>query len=79
MDGAPSHKGREVQDFLGQHPEIQMEYLPPYHPELNVQERVWRHIRYTVTTNRYHPTVDLIERAIRGAQRRWKPDKIRQL
>ena len=79
VDGAPWHKGSEVRDFLSRHPEIQMEYLPPYHPELNVQERVWRHIRYTVTTNRYHPAVDLIEKAIRGAQRRWKPDKIRHL
>jgi len=79
VDGAPWHKGTEVREFLSQHPEIHMEYLPPYHPELNVQERVWRHIRYTVTTNRYHPTVDLIEQAIRSAQRRWKPDKIRHL
>jgi len=79
VDGAPWHKGTEVRDFLTRHPEIQMEYLPAYHPELNVQERVWRHIRYTVTTNRYHPTVDLIEGAIRGAQRHWKPDRIRHL
>ncbi|HYA40939.1 MAG TPA: IS630 family transposase [Syntrophobacteraceae bacterium] len=79
IDGASWHKGTEVREFLGQHQEIEMEYLPPYHPELNVQERVWRHIRYTVTTNRYHPTVDLIEQAIRSAQRRWKPDKIRHL
>jgi transposase len=79
VDGAPWHKGSEVRHFLSQHPEIKMDYLPPYHPELNVQEHVWRHIRYTVTTNRYHPTVDLIEQAIRRAQRRWKPDKIRHL
>ena len=79
VDGASWHKGAEVREFLSQHAEIEMEYLPPYHPELNVQERVWRHIRYTVTTNRYHPTVDLIEQAIRRAQRRWKPDKIRNL
>jgi transposase len=56
VDKAPWHRGRNVQDFLSQHPEIEMEYLPPYHPELNVQERVWRHIRYNVTINRYHPT-----------------------
>jgi transposase len=79
IDGASWHKGAEVREFLVQHPEIEMEYLPPYHPELNVQERVWHHIRYTVTTNRYYPTVDLIEQAVRSAQRRWKPDNIRHL
>lgn len=79
VDGASWHKGREVRDFMVDHPEIQMEYLPPYHPELNPQERVWHLVRYEVTTNRYHPTVDLIERAIRNSQRRWKPNKIRSL
>lgn len=47
-----------------------MEYLPPYHPELNPQERVWHLVRYEVTTNRYDPTVDLIDRPIRNSQRR---------
>jgi transposase len=79
VDGASWHKGDEVREFLATHPEIHMEYLPPYHPELNPQERVWHLIRYEVTTNRYHPTVELIEQAIRNAQRRWKPNKIRSL
>jgi hypothetical protein len=61
------------------HPEIQMEYLPPYHPELNPQERVSHLVPYEVTTNRYHPTAHLIERAIRNSQGRWEPNKIRSL
>lgn len=76
VDGAPWHKGQEIKDFLAQHREVQMEYLPPYHPELNAQERVWHLIRYEVTTNRYHGTIDLIEQAIRKRQRRWRPNKI---
>jgi transposase len=79
VDGASWHKGKEVRGFLSQHPEIEMEYLPFCHPELNVQERIWRHIWYTVTPNRYLPTMDLLERAIPSAQCRWNPDKIRHL
>lgn len=39
LDGAPWDKGNEVRNFLGQNPKIQMAYLPPYHLELNIQER----------------------------------------
>ena len=56
-----------------------MEYLPPYHPELNVQERVWHLIRYEVTTNQYHATVELIEQAIRKCRTHWKTNKIKSL
>ena len=62
-----------------EHPNVEMEYLPSYHPELNPQERVWRLIRYEVTTNRYHETVDLIEQAIRKRQKHWRSNTIRAL
>jgi transposase len=60
VDGTPWHKGQQIKDFLAEHREVQMEYLPPYHPELNAQERMWHLIRYEVTTNRYRGTIDLI-------------------
>jgi transposase len=79
VDGAPWHKGEGVQQFLNTHSTVELEYLPPYHPELNAQERVWHLIRYEVTTNQYHATVDLIEHAIRKRQRHWKTEKIKSL
>src|SRR3989304_1724537 len=33
VDGAPWHKGERVQQFLNARPNIEVEYLPPYHPE----------------------------------------------
>jgi transposase len=79
IDGASWHKGSRVREFLSDHTNIEVEYLPPYHPELNVQERVWHLIRYEATTNHYHATVDLIEQAIRKRQRHWKTKKIKTL
>ena len=79
IDGASWHKGSRVREFLSAHTNIEVEYLPPYHPELNVQERVWHLIRYEATTNHYHATVDLIEQAIRKRQRHWKTKKIKTL
>ena len=79
IDGASWHKGDRVREFLNAHPNIEVEYLPPYHPELNVQERVWHLIRYEVTTNQYHATIDLIAQAIRKRQRHWNTNKIKSL
>ncbi|MBF8253774.1 MAG: IS630 family transposase [Deltaproteobacteria bacterium] len=79
VDGASWHKGERVQKFLSAHRNIDMEYLPPYHPELNVQEHVWHLIRYEVTTNQYHATIDLIEQAIRKRQTHWKTKKMKSL
>ena len=79
VDGASWHKGPRVYAFLSTRPNIELEYLPPYHPELNVQERVWHLIRYEATTNQYHATIDLIEQAIRKRQRHWKTNKIKSL
>lgn len=79
VDGASWHKGPHVKQFLKEHANLILEYLPPYHPELNPQERIWRMIRYEVTTNRYYVSVDAIQQSIRQQQRRWKPNKIRSL
>jgi transposase len=79
VDQASWHKGERVRQWLAAHPNIELEYLPAYHPELNPQGRVWHLIRYEVTTNQYHATVDLIQQAIRKRQRHWKAKKIKTL
>ena len=79
VDGATWHKGQLVQDELDRYKHIRLEILPPYHPELNPQERVWRLLRYEVTTNRYFQAVDAIQEAIRKKQRQLKPNRIRSL
>ena len=60
----PSHPERKVisfvdndkavQHLLEKHEnQIQIEWLPPYSPELDAQEDVWRHMRRRVTHNHY--------------------------
>jgi transposase len=53
IDGAPSHKGEAVTDFI-QDPRTEMELyrLPSYSPELNPQEHVWKVFRKHYTHNR---------------------------
>lgn len=37
-DRSPTHRSRVVADYLAAHPEIKVEWLPPYAPELNPEE-----------------------------------------
>ena len=78
-DGPYWHKGERVREVLKRYPHIHLEHLPAYHPELNPQERIWKLLRYEVTTNHYFPDLEAIRIAIRKKQRRIKPAKIQRL
>ena len=54
-------------------------YLPPYHPELNYQERLWHATRYEETTNVYFETISDLDHAVYRRSQRWKPKKIKEL
>jgi transposase len=40
-----------VRDYLARHPEIAVEQLPAYAPELNPEELVWQHTKYSRLAN----------------------------
>ena len=56
LDNAGYHKCKEVKEYLEQHPKIQLHYLPPYSPNLNLIERLWKIMREKVTYNKYYKT-----------------------
>jgi transposase len=54
VDNASWHKGPRVRAFLKLHLHwVHLHYHPPYHPELNPQERIWRRLRHEETTNHW--------------------------
>lgn len=79
VDRASWHKGDEITKFLRSHPRLHLDYLPPYQPGLNPQERIWRQIRYEATTNRWFEDVDGIWDTVQKSARSWTRHKIRQL
>jgi len=79
IDRARWHRGEEVEFFAQTHIRLRVEYLPPYHPSLNLQERLWRQVRYQATTNRWFESLDATWEAIQRTTRAWSPGKIRQL
>jgi hypothetical protein len=58
---------------------LQLRYLPPYPPALNVQERIWRPVRYEATTNRWFETLADIWDTVQRTTGAWTPQKLQRL
>jgi hypothetical protein len=75
QDNASYHKDRTVWDwFKANRRWIEVHQLPPYSPEFNAAEKIWRYTRKEGTHNRYFSTqddlVDTLSRIFRRIQRR---------
>lgn len=57
-DGPGSHKGKEVTQFLTKDGNIEVIYFPPYSPEKNPQEHVWREGRKEISHNHFIENID---------------------
>lgn len=54
LDNARYHKAKELKEYLEQVKDrLELLFLPPYSPDLNPIEMVWRETRRDVTNNRY--------------------------
>ena len=62
-DGAGWHRGSEVQKFMEKDKKIEIIYFPPYSPEENPQEHVWKAGRSHVTHNRFIKDIDSVTKA----------------
>ena len=71
--------GPGVPEFLSDHPNLNIHYLPPYHPKLNYQERLWHMLRYEETTNTYYETMMHLEAAVFSRSQRWNPLKVKRI
>lgn len=56
LDNAKYHHARLVKNWLLNHPRFKLIFLPPYSPNLNLIERLWRFFHTKVTNNHYFPT-----------------------
>ena len=59
LDNARWHHAKLLKPWLLDHQDIlQLDFLPPYSPELNSIERVWKLTRKLCTHNRYFPVLE---------------------
>ena len=65
VDNDKAHDAKAVRELLAKHSNrIQLEWLPPYSPELNPQEDIWQHMRRRVTHNHYFEDIDSLLEAV---------------
>ncbi len=72
LDGAPYHKSavKWAADNYPDHIEIHL--LPPYSPQLDPTETIWRITKKTATHNRYFPEIAEMLRTIRRRFNRFQ-------
>jgi transposase len=76
-DNASYHKSPPVQAFLARcDSRLELLYLPPYSPDLNPIERVWKLTRRLCTHNRYFPDLEELREVVAQQLRAWwKPNE----
>jgi transposase len=61
IDNAGYHKKKELWPYFAENKRrLRLLWLPPYSPDLNPIERVWRLTRRHVTHNRYFESLDFL-------------------
>ena len=81
-DNAQYHRSKLHLDWrLRQLPQFGLDFLPPYSPELNPIERVWKLTRRLCLHNRYFAFLDSVAEAVEAQFAEWtKPnDTLRRL
>lgn len=56
LDNAKYHHSKLVQAWIKKHRRFKLIFLPPYSPNLNLIERLWRFFHQKITWNHYYPT-----------------------
>ena len=63
LDNAAYYGKPVVQEWLKRHPEFRLEPVPPYSPNVNLIERLWKLMKQKALS-RWHPTFEAMERAV---------------
>lgn len=63
-DNARYYANTNLQEWLELNPKIKLMHLPPYSPNLNLIERLWKFLRKKVINLHYYPTFDEFRKAI---------------
>ncbi len=62
-DNAGYHKSKKIKEHL-RTSKIELVFLPPYSPNLNPIERLWRFMHSVVTNNKYYPDFEAFSNAL---------------
>ena len=65
LDNAGYNRAYDVQDFARKL-NIILQYLPPYSPNLNLIERLWKFFKKKIMKNKYYPSYEAFYEAVSG-------------
>lgn len=72
LDNARFHHAKALSGWLEQHSEyFRLDFLPPYSPELNPIERVWKLTRRLCTHNQYFEQLEELRQSVFAKFREW--------
>jgi len=72
LDNARWHRSQDLQSlFQSQKKRLALLFLPPYSPELNPIERVWRVTRRLFTHNHFFASLDELRSAVTAQFSKW--------
>ena len=67
LDNARIHHAKLLKPFLQENEHrLQLEFLPPYSPQLNLIEGLWKWLKSSVINNVFFSSVKEIRKAVRG-------------
>ena len=66
LDNARVHHAKLLKPFLQEHERLQLVFLPPYSPKLNLVEGLWFWLKHSVIYNAFYATVIEIRDAVNG-------------
>ena len=64
MDNFSSHTAHLVQEWLKQHPRLQLCYLPKYCSHLNPVESIWLRLKDKIAANRLYGSMQLLLKTV---------------
>ena len=78
LDNAKYHHAKAHAAWRAeQEPEFILDYLPPYSPDLNPAERIWKLTRRLCLHNRYFSTLAEVVAAVEGRFAQWaRPNEV---
>jgi len=62
-DNAGYHKSKKVKEYLTDK-KIELLFLPPYSPNLNPIERLWKFMHKIVTNNKYYANFEAFSKTL---------------
>ena len=59
LDNGSIHRSKKVQRFVKNNDWVELHFLPPYAPNLNLIERYWKFFKKKVLYGTYYETFDI--------------------